>query len=70
MKRWLIEEKNTIAKRRALEVQNAQQLNEDAVWPKTRGGGKRSRVEGGETTPVRPVKKVAAPANSWHWPSF
>ena len=58
MKRCFVEEKDNVAKQRALEIQNAQQLNQDAVGPKTRGGRKRSRVAKGVAPAVaRPVKK-------------
>ena len=40
MKRWFVKEKEDVAKRRALEVQIAQQINQDAVGPKARGGGR------------------------------
>ena len=38
-KRWFDKEKGDVAKRRALEVQNAQQLYQDADGPKALGGG-------------------------------
>ena len=69
MKRWFVKQKENVAKRRALEVQHAQQLIYGAVDPKARGERKRSRVEEGMTA-ARPVKKVKAPVETWHWPSF
>ena len=50
----IVKETENIAKRRALEVQNVQRLNQDAVGPKAREGGKRSRVEGGVAKAARP----------------
>ena len=47
MKRWFVMEKENVPKRGALEVQNEEQLNQDAVGLKARGGTKRSHVEGG-----------------------
>ena len=40
MKHWFVKEKENVAKRRALEVRNAQQLYLDAVGPEVRGGGR------------------------------
>ena len=70
MKRWFVKEKETVARRRALEVQNAQQLK-IPLGPRP-GGRKRSRVEGGVATAAinRPGKKVKAPAGTRYWPSF
>ena len=50
MKRWFVKENDNVAKRRALEVQTAQQLDQDAVGPKATGGRKRSHVEEGVAT--------------------
>ena len=71
MKCWLATEKENAEKRRALEIQIAQQL-ETSLDPSPWGGRrKRSRVEGSvPTTSARPVKKVKAPAETWHWPSI
>ena len=69
MKRWFVKGKDNVAKRRALEVQNAQQFNPGAVGPKVKGR-KRGHVKGGVATAGRPVKKVKASAETWHWPSF
>ena len=70
MKRWFVTEKENAAKRRALEVQTAQQLK-TSLGPRLGGGEKRSRVEGSVArTAATPVKKVNAPAETWHWPSF
>ena len=73
-KRWFVKERENAAKRRALEVQSRWQLNQDAVGPQGQGGGrKRSRVERGvaaATAAASPVRKVQAPAETWHWPSF
>ena len=62
MKRCFVEDMENVAEQRALEVQNAQQNNQDTVGPKA----ERSRVEGGVVTAGRPVKKVKAPAETWH----
>ena len=71
MKQWFAMENENAAKRRALEVQIAPQLK-TSLGPRLGGGRrKRSRVEGSVAkTAARPVKKVKASAETWHWPSF
>ena len=71
MKPWFAAEKENAAKRRALEVQSVQQLS-TSLGPRLEGGRrKRSRVEGSVArTAASPVKKLKAPAEMWHWPSF
>ena len=70
MKRWFATVENA-AKRRALEVQTAQQLKTSLGPRLGRGRRKRSRVEGSVAkTAARPVKKVKAPAETWQWLSF
>ena len=68
MERWFVKGKGNVAKR-TLEVQNTQHLALDTVGLKTRGGRKRSRVKGGAGTTARPVEKLKAHAETWHWPS-
>ena len=43
MKRWFVKAKGNVAKRRPLEAQYTQRLNQDAVGPKARGRGEEPR---------------------------
>ena len=63
--------KEQAAKRRALEVQTAQQ-SKTSQKPRPGRGGKSSRVEGGIVTAARlgQSQKVKEAAETWHWPSF
>ena len=71
MKRWFVTEKKQAAKRRALEVQTAQQ-SKASLKPRPGEGRKRSHAEGAEATAARlgRSKKVKEAAEAWHRPSF
>ena len=69
MKHLFVTEEDQVAKRRALEVQTAQQPK-TSLNPRLGRGRKRSRVEGGVATAARPVKRVKEPTETWYWPSF
>ena len=63
MKRWFVKDE-TVAERRALEVQNARKRG--ALWcPRPGGGRKRNRVGGGVPTSIRMVMKVKVPTETW-----
>ena len=73
MKRWFVTKKEQVAKRRALEVQTAQQSTTSRK-PRPGRGRKRSRDEEGVATAainwLGRFKRVKEAAETWHWPPF
>ena len=71
MKHWFVTDKEQASKRRALEVQTAQQ-SKTSLKLRPGGGGKRSHTEGGVEAAARRgrSKEVKEAPEMWHWPSF